>query len=280
MAVKDKQKISKEDVGTLPMQDDNQNGKTALALIPPTSLLAPLAPNEAEAAFLADSEELPSGPTKLPTIAINHKDGEFVLPDGQTAESITGFIIAHITTRTYYEKGFDPKAEKAPPDCRSSDCIVPDANVLHKQSADCATCKQNVFGSEKTRGKGKACKEYVRLFVVNPEFGNPPIAIVTLPPSGISLFYGGQMVIGGKRGYLDQLKSKHRAWQIVWSRIGLRRESDDATHCVPTFEMGETATLDVAKALAAINNQFVDVIKKIRHESPEVPQERQPGEEG
>ncbi len=201
------------------------------------------------------------------------------MPDGQTvdgADGIRGFIIAHFTTRAYYKDAFDPKAEKGPPECSSSDCIAPDANVRDKQSADCASCRHNAFGTAKV-GKGKACREFLRLFIVNPEFGNPPLAVLTLPPTAIGKFYGGQMVIGGKRGYLDQLRSRHRAWQIVWSQINLRRLDDDDIYVVPEFTMGEVATVDVAKALASINNQFVTAIKAARRELPKEAEVPAPG---
>jgi hypothetical protein len=262
------------------------NGKTSLALIPPTSLLAPGALSEAEKAFLDEAQVNPDEkPTKLPTIAINHKggeNGEFVLPDGSTVageDGISGFIIAHFTTRTYYAGAFDPKAEHGPPDCKSADCITPDADSAKKQADSCASCQHNVFGTAKV-GKGKACKEYIRLFLVSPAFGTPPIAMLTLPPSAIGKFYGGQMVIGGKRGYFDQLRSRHRAWQIVWTKITLHREDEDNANVVPEFEMGEVANLDVARALAAINNQFVTLIKKARTQDVPAPVEREPGEEG
>lgn len=258
----------KDDVGDFPPKDN-----TPMLLKPPTTLLAPTPMSEAEKAFLDESQELPSGPTKLPTIQIKHKrgDGEFMMPDGSVVDGhdgLQGFIIAHFTTRSFFSGAYDANNAE-PPDCTSADCITPDAGVRDRQSADCATCKQNVFGSAKV-GKGKACREFVRLFLVNPEFGNPPVAILTLPPTGISKFYGGQMTIGGKRGYLDQLKARHRAWQIVWSKITTNRVNEDDAHVEVSFEMGDIASIDVAKALAQINNQFVNAIKAARRELPVV----------
>lgn len=261
-ASKEKQQITKDDVGDF-------SSATSTALIkPPTTLTFAGGMTEAEKAFLDEAKEQPSGPTKLPTIAIDHKSMTFVMPSGEKIDGqdgIMGFIVAHFTTRTYYEKAYNPKGEPVPPDCKSIDCITPDADSPKKQAESCAACPHNVFGSA-TVGKGKACKEYIRMFLVNPEFGEPPLAMLTLPPSSIAKFYGGTMMIGGKRGYLDQLKSKHRAWQIVWTKITLTRESEDAIHCTPAFEMGDIASLDVARALAQINNQYVDAIKRMRKE--------------
>ena len=264
---KEKQSITEDKVGEFPLPENN--GK--MALIPPASLIVSVA-SEAEQAFLAEAPESSSvGPTKLPTITVNHKgadDGSFIMPDGSEidgAEGICGFIIAHFTTRTYYAKPYDSKGEKIPPDCRSSNSIVPDNDVPDKQSPDCASCPHNQFGTAKV-GKGKACKEYIRLFIVNPEFGNPPIAMITLPPTAIQRFYGSNMIVGGKRGYVDQLQARSVAWQIIWSRITLKREDENDAHVTPCFEMGQTATLEVAKALAALNNQFITHIKASRKE--------------
>ncbi len=263
---KEKQSIGKDDVGDFPPKDN------AIALLkPPTSLLAPLPMSDAEKAFMEESGEVPSGPTKLPAITINHREGVFIMPDGSTIDGqdgLTGFILAHFTTRSYYEKAYDSKAEKVPPDCRSSDCITPDADSPAIQSPSCMTCKHNVFGSAKV-GKGKACREFIRLFMVNPEFGNPPLAVVTLPPTALGKFYGGKVVIGGKAGYLDQVKARHKIFQIVWNKLTLHRENDGDVHVMVDFEMGDVATQAVSLELGKLHKQFLDAIKLARREPVE-----------
>ena len=148
-----------------------------------------------------------------------------------------------------------------PPDCKSADCVAPDADVADKQSDMCATCKWNTFGSAKV-GKGKACKERLWLFLVNPEFGDPPVSVLILPPSALGKFYGSPM----KQGYFDLMKSKHRAWQIVWNKITLYREKREDIHYSVRFEMGDRANLNTAKEIAAIFTMLKDAIVRTKYE--------------
>jgi hypothetical protein len=84
---------------------------------------------------------------------------------------------AHLS-KTWYEQGWDENNNN-PPDCASANGIVPDAGVPKQQSAVCATCPRNAWGSAPNGGKGKACGDHRRLAVVpladlrNETFGGP-----------------------------------------------------------------------------------------------------------
>jgi len=71
---------------------------------------------------------------------------------------------AHLS-KTWYEQGWDENNNN-PPDCASANGIVPDAGVPKQQSAVCATCPRNAWGSAPNGGKGKACGDHRRLAVV------------------------------------------------------------------------------------------------------------------
>jgi len=85
-------------------------------------------------------------------------------------------------SKTWYETGF-VEGSTAAPDCLSANGITPDPNSPKKQSATCATCPRNAWGSQikqdGTAGKGKACSDVKRLAVVpladipNEMFGGP-----------------------------------------------------------------------------------------------------------
>jgi hypothetical protein len=252
------------------IEEAAKENRTALALVPPTTLVAPNAISEAEKAFLAEAGDLPDdGPGKLPFITVNHSGEEFILPNGTTidgSEGVCGFIIAHFTNRSWYEKPFDPKnKDKGPPDCKSMDCITPDANSPKKQADSCINCQWDKFGTAKV-GNGKACREKIWLFIINPELGNMP-HILILPPTALSVFYGGRFATSTKSGYLDQLKMKHKAWQIVWTKITAIKENRDDPHCTIGFQMGEQASSPVAIELAKINRQFLAIIKQSRNDA-------------
>jgi hypothetical protein len=60
-------------------------------------------------------------------------------------------------SRTFYAGKYDPNAKPTLPDCWSNNGDVPEAKAPNRQSANCATCKNNIDGSGEN-GKGKACR--------------------------------------------------------------------------------------------------------------------------
>ena len=97
-------------------------------------------------------------------------------------------------SKTFYETGWTQNAS-APPDCASSNGIVPDAGVPKKQNDVCITCKQNQFGAKPVQPgqtqafKGKPCADNKRLAVVplgnilNEQYGGP--LLLRVPPMSL-----------------------------------------------------------------------------------------------
>lgn len=83
-------------------------------------------------------------------------------------EGIINVIVVNAlpaVSRQYYEKPFDPEAEATLPDCWSNLGDVPDAKAANPQASSCATCPQNVEGSNRN-GKGRACAFQRRIAVI------------------------------------------------------------------------------------------------------------------
>lgn len=59
--------------------------------------------------------------------------------------------------KTFYAKKWQ-KGDAEAPDCQSSNGVTPDAHVVNKQSAVCATCPQNQWGSKISEATGKEVK--------------------------------------------------------------------------------------------------------------------------
>jgi hypothetical protein len=86
---------------------------------------------------------------------------------------------AHIS-KIFYEGTF-VEGSNAPPDCFSTNGVVPDVSVANKRSGACASCPMNAWGSRITpSGKqGKACSDSKRMAIVpaadinNEVFGGP-----------------------------------------------------------------------------------------------------------
>jgi hypothetical protein len=60
-------------------------------------------------------------------------------------------------SRTFYAGKYDPDAKATMPDCWSNNGDVPEAKATNRQSANCASCENNIDGSGEN-GKGKACR--------------------------------------------------------------------------------------------------------------------------
>lgn len=72
--------------------------------------------------------------------------------------------------KTLYLNQYAP-GDSAPPDCSSSNGVVPDIWVADPQSQRCQNCPKNIFGSatSRTGGKAKACHDSKRLWVTKPD---------------------------------------------------------------------------------------------------------------
>jgi hypothetical protein len=68
-------------------------------------------------------------------------------------------------SRQFYATAFDPDAAPTLPDCWSNLGDVPDPKAANAQSANCASCPQNIDGSG-TNGKGRACRFNRRVAMV------------------------------------------------------------------------------------------------------------------
>jgi hypothetical protein len=104
---------------------------------------------------------------------ISIKGKVFTLPDGSTAPEMNAIILDWRWALAHYPGVFDPKNPQDP-DCQAigsqrpeSGHLKPHASVESPHAADCASCPKNQWGSGQN-GKGKACKNQIRLLVVPP----------------------------------------------------------------------------------------------------------------
>lgn len=84
--------------------------------------------------------------------------------------------------RRMFLKLFDPNAADVAPDCQSNNGVAPDPGVAAPQSASCASCPMNAFGTA-LNGKGKRCAEYARLAVAVVGDDNKRAYQLNIPPA-------------------------------------------------------------------------------------------------
>ena len=101
---------------------------------------------------------------------IHHQQQEMPLmrDDGDGPRNSIDVVILGanpILSKTWYENGFED-GNTNPPDCMSTNGIVPDQGVPKKQAVACAGCPRNAWNTDPQGGKGKACKDHRRLAIV------------------------------------------------------------------------------------------------------------------
>lgn len=138
-----------------------------------------------EVAQIKDTIAAPSANT------ISTKGKLFTLPDGeQNPGPLSVVILDYISYNSKFPGVYDPN-NIVPPECfavgkKISD-LAPSEMSPNKQHKDCTGCPQNQWGSGV--GKGKACKNTIRLAVVTPnaKASDQPM-MITVSPTGLTPF--------------------------------------------------------------------------------------------
>ncbi len=105
--------------------------------------------------------------TQLDKIAIEEQSLSWVIPSlhGEIMVSALDVIIIAVRpTRAYWQTAYQRGQSGSPPDCASDTGQWGSGNP----GGECAYCPLNQFGSD-PRGRGKACREYRELFVMDQE---------------------------------------------------------------------------------------------------------------
>lgn len=91
-------------------------------------------------------------------------------------------------SKIYYEAAFDPNAsEYPPPTCFSDNGVAPSSQAAKPQAKTCATCPNNVWGSDTSRLTGKAtkaCNDVQKLAVAVPGQGDI-LFLLRVPPGSL-----------------------------------------------------------------------------------------------
>jgi len=136
---------------------------------------------------LKDRVDPPSG------FMISTKGKQFTLPNGSSDSGpLNCIILDWVSANSYFAELYNPK-DPQPPACFAIGRLVtemePSENSPDLQSEDCASCKQNIWGTDPQGGKGKACKNTRRLLVapVDAEESAQPW-VLSVSPTGLKHF--------------------------------------------------------------------------------------------
>ena len=116
-----------------------------------------------------------------------------------------------VESKTFYAKAYVPGQEPAAPDCASIRGDKPDAGSTSPQSATCATCPQNVWGSKITpQGtETKACSDTRRLAVVSADDPSGTVYLLSVPAASLKNF----------KAYMKQLAVRGYSIDLVVTRL-------------------------------------------------------------
>jgi hypothetical protein len=120
------------------------------------------------------------------------------------------------TSKVFYAKGYDEKADSQKPDCFSNTGDRPDPSVANPQSKSCAVCPHSQWGSKigDNGGKGKACQDSVRMVISTPDLINDPY-LLRVPPASIKAL--------GEYGKM--LAKRNVGYNMVVTKVGFDMES-------------------------------------------------------
>lgn len=134
--------------------------------------------------------------------------------DDEVAQNIGVVVLrANMKTKVYYAKKFvSGQSDNTPPTCYSMDGIAPSPMASEKQSARCATCKHNVWGSrinDDGEAKGRACADFARLAVATPDALDEPY-LLRVPPASLRPF----------RDAVKKINERQVDYNVVVMRVG------------------------------------------------------------
>lgn len=166
------------------------------------------------------------------------KDGsaETVLQDLFLDTIIVGGVPGY--TKLFYAKPFVPGADNAEePDCASLLGDAPDTGVKSPQSASCASCPKNQWGSKisPTGSEIKACSDYRRLAIIASDDPDT-VYQANIPPASIKAL--------GK--YVKELDMRGLDLSMVITRISLKEHEWQFTFAGPVSEEQYNAVLELA----------------------------------
>lgn len=149
-------------------------------------------------------------------------------------KELVGIIVDHHPINVYYANPY--AGGNTPPDCSGEDGKV----GVGTPGGDCATCPLNQWGSDPSGGRGKACQNRRRIYLLRE--GETLPVLLTLPTTSIKAFgdYLAKRVL---------TKSK-RSYEVI-TKITLRRATNASGIAYSQAQFAVAGHLDAEKAKQA-----------------------------
>jgi hypothetical protein len=146
-------------------------------------------------------------------------------------------VLGYCALNAFYKKAWDPN-EKTPPDCYAFSLaandpeMAPHPSVARKESAKCADCPQNVFGTASV-GAGKACANKIRLGMLTEDSLEDAESVQT---AELGVGHVSPTNLKRWKKYVDDVESEYGrpVWAVVTE---ITSENDPKTQIKVSFKV-------------------------------------------
>lgn len=167
----------------------------------------------------------------------------------ESMPALSGIIVHYQDCRAYWKEEF---SGETPPDCASED----GRTGVGAPGGRCADCPYAQFGSDAKGGKGQACKQIRRVFLLRPKTFLP--LMLTLPPTSIK----------NCKQYFTRVTNAGLPYWGVVTEIGLEKTknaggiaySKTTFRCATTPD-GKLAMLDAAESAKV--REYATALKEV-----------------
>lgn len=167
-------------------------------------------------------------------------------------------VLAYTLENQYYVGRFDPNTPQVP-SCYAfgldKDEMMPHESATDKQNDNCATCPLNEYESDPKGGKGKACKNVIRLALIAEsdleDLDNAEIVYMKVPVTSVKNFLAyakkqiGEVIKRPFWSVITQIKVEQDDDTAVKVYFTLAEKIEDSDLFTPLKDMYDTNTESV-----------------------------------
>lgn len=181
------------------MTEKIQKAESAVAVVDPNSAVVPAGWEDKFAKYIDDTPSASTDTDGWPWISA--AGGNFSFLDAPVGQSMEVIVLGATRENLKYDGDYNPSQASAPV-CWAVDKgegLAPSDKVPEPIHAACEGCPNNEWGSGK--GRGKACRNYVRLVLVSADNPARDGSRLRLPPTAVGAWakYARKVEVGLKR---------------------------------------------------------------------------------
>jgi hypothetical protein len=185
---------------------------------------------------------------------------------------IIGVVLDHYPINAFWEGKYT--GENNPPDCSSMDAITgfTKEDTAFAYPIKCKDCPKNQWGSDPEGGKGKACKNMIRIYIVEEDNAFP--VLLALPPTST----------GNWKDYMKRLAGKMKSVYGVVTKVKLEKDKSEGgiSYSKAAFSKAEDLSREEKRAIKAYAEQLRSAMRTVAIDSTEynVPENNVPESDG